>query len=205
MYTAYTLMVYTVYVEASNRQKILTAARRILESHHADAVTMRQVARAVGITPMAIYRHYDDRAALLNALADLGFAELALLLSQAPSSGGVEATLIRMGEIYLEHAFKNPHMFELMFLYPRSGARRFPQDFKAGSSPTANIMADVVQEGMQSGHFRRDNVWEIVFELGALSHGLIMLFLGGRLATDRARFRALYRRSFRRYLRGIRK
>jgi hypothetical protein len=48
-------------------------------------------------------------------------------------------------------------------------------------------------------------VWEIVFEMGALSHGLIMLYLGGRMAVPPARFRAFYRRSFRRYIHGIRK
>jgi hypothetical protein len=92
-----------------------------------------------------------------------------------------------------------------MFLKPREGARRYPRDFKAGRSPTANLMAAVVEEGMKNGHFRKDDVWEIVFEMGALSHGLIMLYLGGRMAVPPARFRAFYRRSFRRYIHGIRK
>ena len=45
----------------------------------------------------------------------------------------------------------------------------------------------------------------IVVEIGALSHGLIMLYLGGRLDVTPDRFRSLYRRSFRRYIHGIRK
>jgi len=61
-----------------------------------------------------------------------------------------------------------------------------------------------VKEGMTNGYFREDDPWEIVFEMGALSHGLIMLYLGGRLELSRARFHALYRRSFRRYIHGIR-
>jgi hypothetical protein len=64
-------------------------------------------------------------------------------------------------------------------------------------------MMEVVQEGMAGGYFRDDNAWEIVFEMGALSHGLIMLYLGGRMEVSRSDFRALYRRSFRRYIRGI--
>jgi len=66
-------------------------------------------------------------------------------------------------------------------------------------------MVEVIQEGMATGYFRDDDPWEIVFEMGALSHGLIMLYLGGRMAVPRTQFRALYRRSFRRYLHGIRK
>ena len=40
-----------------------------------------------------------------------------------------------MLEIYLDHALGNPRLFELMFLKPREGARRFPRDFKAEDLP----------------------------------------------------------------------
>ncbi|HXM97745.1 MAG TPA: TetR/AcrR family transcriptional regulator [Candidatus Dormibacteraeota bacterium] len=200
-------MVYAVYnVTASptTTRRIAIAGRRLLDKEGAEAVTMRRVAKAVGITPMAIYRHYSDRAALLNALADEGFEELAARLTVKRFSTNIEGRLTQMGEIYLNHALQNPRLFELMFLEPREGARRYPQDFKAGQSPTANLMAEAIREGMNSGHFREDDVWEIVFEMGALSHGLIMLYLGGRMGMTPARFRALYRRSLRRYIRGIR-
>jgi AcrR family transcriptional regulator len=186
-------------------RRIAVAGRSLLDKEGAEAVTMRRVAKAVGITPMAIYRHYRDRAGLLNALADDGFEELAAWLAGKRFSGGMEQRLIKMGEIYLNHALQNPRLFELMFLTAREGARRYPRDFKASRSPTANRMVEVVREGMESGHFREDDAWEIVFEMGALSHGLIMLYLGGRMDMPAARFRAFYRRSFRRYLRGIRK
>lgn len=199
-------MVYTVYMRAtSTSRRITVASRRLLDKEGTQAVTMRRVAKAVGITPMAIYRHYPNQAALLNALADEGFEELAARLAGKTFSGGVEERLTEMGEIYLEHALQNPRLFELMFLTPREGARRYPRDFKSSRSPTANLMAEVVQEGMASGYFREDDAWEIVFQLGALSHGLIMLYLGERMQVPRSHFRALYRRSFRRFIHGIRK
>jgi AcrR family transcriptional regulator len=165
---------------------------------------MRRVADAVGITAMAIYRHFPDRAGLLNAVANQGFEELATQLAGMRFSGDIEERLTRMGKTYLDYALKNPRRFELMFLKPREGARKYPRDFKAGRSPTANLMVDVLKEGMESGFFRKDDPWEIVFEMGALSHGLIMLYLGGRMDMPTARFRALYQRSFRRYIHGIR-
>ena len=186
-------------------RKIATAARRLLDKEGAEAVTMRRVAKAVGITPMAVYRHYQDRAGLLNALADEGFQELAARLAAKRFSGDIEKRLMKLGEIFLEHAFQHPRLYELMFLKPREGARRYPQDFKAGRSPTFNPSVKLIQEGMQSGYFREDDAWEIVFEMSALSHGLIMLYLGGRMGVSPANFRAVYRRSFRRYLHGIRK
>jgi len=166
---------------------------------------MRRVAQAVGITPMAVYRHYPNRSGLLNALANEGFSELSALLGEKRFSGTIEERLTKMVEVYLAHGLQNPRLFEVMFLKPREGARRYPADFKAGYSPTANLLARVVREGMESGYFRRDDVWEIVFAMGALSHGLIMLYLGGRTNMNASRFRIFYRQSFRRYIRGIRK
>lgn len=199
-------MVYAVDMAAkSTAEKIARAARRLLDREGADAVTMRRVAEAVGITPMAVYRHYAGRDGLLNALAGQGFAELASALKSKRYSGDLEQRLAGMADIYLGHALKNPRLFELMFLKPREGARRYPTDFKARRSPTANVMAEAVEEGIQSGYFREDDAWEIVFEMGALSHGLILLYLGGRLGVSGNEFRALYQRSFRRYFRGIRK
>jgi AcrR family transcriptional regulator len=185
-------------------ERIAAAARRLLDEEGAEAVTMRRVADAVGITAMAIYRHFPDRAGLLNAVADQGFEELAAGLKKMRFSGDLEERLTQMGETYLDHALKNPRLFELMFLKPREGARRYPRDFKAGRSPTANLMVEVLNVGMESGFFRKDDPWEIVFEMGALSHGLIMLYLGGRMNMSAARFRALYQRSFGRYVHGIR-
>jgi AcrR family transcriptional regulator len=190
-------------IATSTSRKIATAARRLLDREGADALTMRRIAKAVGITPMAVYRHYKDRASLLNALADEGFAELTAVLEGRRFSGDIEKRLTEMADVYLDHAFENPRLFELMFLQPREGARKFPQDFKAGLSPTANLMVKVIEEGMKSGYFREDDAWAIVFEMGALSHGLIMLYLGGRTGLTAERFRAVYRRSFRRYIHGI--
>lgn len=184
-------------------QRILTAARRLLDRGGAEAVTMRPVAEAVGVTPMAVYRHFSNRDALLNALADQGFEELAARLATKRLSSGSENRLTAMADLYLEHALENPRLFELMFLKPREGARRYPRDFTVGHSPTANLLEGVVREGMQNGELRKDVTWEIVFAIGALSHGLIMLYLGGRITMTPARFRNFYRRSFKRYIHGI--
>ena len=62
---------------ATTTRKIARAARRLLNREGAEGVTMRRVASAVGITPMALYRHYPNRGGLLNALSDEGFVELA--------------------------------------------------------------------------------------------------------------------------------
>ena len=135
--------------------KIARAARRLLDKEGTDAVTMRRVAEAVGITPMAIYRHYPDRAALLNALADEGFEELAASLGAKRFSGRIEQRLAKMTEIYLEHALQNPRLFELMFLKPGAKALAATHGISKLAAPrNRSPMVEAVREGMKSSHFR---------------------------------------------------
>lgn len=183
--------------------RIIAAARRLLEREGTEAVTMRRVGDAVGITAMAIYRHYPDRAALLDAVADQGFAELAAAVQRMRLPARIEPRLVRMAELYLDHALAHPRLFELMFLAPRKGARRYPRDFKAGRSPTLNPSIALLQDSMARGELRADDPWEIAFEMGALMEGLVMLYLGGRIGGGPRQLRALIRRSIRRHLHGI--
>jgi AcrR family transcriptional regulator len=184
-------------------QKIAAAARRLLDKEGAEGVTMRRVAATVGITPMALYRHYPNRDGLLNAVADAGFFELAAKLAGLRLTGAIDRQLLKILDVFLDHAFDNPRLFELMFLTKREGARQYPEDFRTRRSPTANVSADVIAKAMETGYFRKDNVWEIVFETGALMQGLIMLYLGGRMVMSPSDFRSFCHRSFGRYLNGI--
>jgi AcrR family transcriptional regulator len=197
-------MVYSVDMTATTAQKIARAARRLLHKEGVDGVTMRRVSSAVGITPMALYRHYPNRDGLLNALSDQGFVDLAAKLAQLQLAAGIDHQLLQILDVFLDHAFDHPRLFELMFLTRREGARQYPEDFKTRKSPTANVSADVIASAMESGYLRKDDVWEIVFETGALMHGLVMLYLGGRMAMSPSEFRSYCHRSFGRYLNGIR-
>ena len=191
-------------MKATTTQRISSAARRLLDREGAEGVTMRRVATAVGITPMALYRHYPNRDGLLNTVADSGFVELAAKLADLRLTGRIDRQLLKILDVFLDYAFDNPRLFELMFLAKRKGARQYPKDFRMRRSPTANASADVIARAMETGYFRKDDVWEIVFEMGALMQGLIMLYLGGRMAMSPSEFRAFCHRSFSRYLNGIR-
>jgi len=191
--------------DRTTSSRIADAARKLLEADGADGVTMRRVAGAVGITAMAVYRHYPDRDGLLNALADEGFVALAAQLAAARVEGTLDERMVKLLDVNLDFALERPRLFELMFLRPRSGARQFPRDFVAGKSPTANLFAELIAEGMRDGVFQQADVWEIVFETGALLQGLVMLYLGGRVDADEQGFRELCHRALGRYTNGIRK
>jgi AcrR family transcriptional regulator len=184
--------------------RILAVAREILDRKGLSAVAMRPVAERVGITPMAIYRHYTDRASLLNAIADEGFGELAVRMQTLPLKGSVDDRLMQLGDIFIDFALRFPNLYDVMFLAPREGARLYPTDFEAGRSPTFSPSVKLLEKAMLTGELRPDDPVEIAFEISALSHGLIVLYRGRRVGLSEKKFRMLYRRSFRRYLHGLR-
>jgi AcrR family transcriptional regulator len=190
--------------KAGTSTRILKAARRLLDRKGPAAVAMRPVAEAVGITPMAIYRHYADRASLLNAVADEGFVELAGRVQALRLTGTVESRLTQISDVFLNDALQSPNLYNLMFLAPRKGARLYPRDFTAGKSPTFSPTVCLLEDAMRNGELRPDDPVEIAFEISALSHGLIVLYLGGRVGLTEKKFRLFYKRSFRRYLNGLR-
>lgn len=183
---------------------IAKAARAIFEDEGATGVSMRRVADAVGITPMAIYRHYANREALLHRVADDAFEELAGHAKPRRRGASVEDHLLDLLEAYLDYALAHPRIFDYAFSEPRPDARRYPTDFRAGRSPTANLIAQAVREGIAAKRLRDGDAWEIALALWAHSHGLICLWRGGRFDLSARQFRALHRNSLGKLLDGLR-
>lgn len=183
--------------------RIALTALRILEAEGPQAVSMRRIAKAVGITPMAIYHHFSDRDSLLTYVTDREFAKLLGYIEAHPLRGGAEPRLVAVMEGYVDYAFARPRVFDYVFSHPRPGARRFPKDFRARRSPTLNPVADAIAAAMQEGFLKKDDVWEIAFALWAHVHGYVMLYRAGRIGLSDKRFRDLLHRSIRRFLRGL--
>jgi AcrR family transcriptional regulator len=188
----------------STAEQISAAALRILEKEGAAAVSMRRVASAVGITPMAIYHHFEDRAALLTSVVDREFAKLeADFFSSDKLTGEPGADIRRIVDAYVRYALERPRIFDYVFAEERAGARRYPEDFRAGRSPTVTRLAEVLCAGMDAGRLEREDEWEVAIHVWAHVHGYVMLYRAGRFNLAEKSFRALLKRSVGRLLHGL--
>ncbi|MBW1876552.1 MAG: TetR/AcrR family transcriptional regulator, partial [Deltaproteobacteria bacterium] len=91
-------------------------AEALLEQDGPAGLSLRKVGRQLGVTPGAPYRHFEDKDALLAALATEGFRKLraAMLATQEGAADGQER-LRRAGVGYLQFASAHPELFRLMF------------------------------------------------------------------------------------------
>lgn len=188
-------------------ERILAAAVAIVADEGADAVTMRRVAADVGVTTMATYRHYPNRAALLDAAAEAAFAELGANWGIGESGAEGEDFDTRFAELFqafLDFALGKPHLYAFLMTERRAGARRFPDDFRHHASPAFTPLVEVVEQGMREGALRADDPLETAMSLNAEAVGLVQLYLAGRIGCSEHEFRQLCERSMGRVLRGFR-
>lgn len=184
-------------------ERIAKAARRLLEKRGAAGVSIRPVARAVGLSTMAIYRHFPNREALLHRVVDDCFAESAAKWATTANITDVRLRLVKLIDSYIDFAFEYPHAFDYSYSVRRNDARRFPDDFRAGLSPTGNLVADVVADGMSRGQLRKDDVWDVTMSIWSHIHGLVCLYRGGRFNFTDGELRAFCHASLRRLLDGL--
>lgn len=165
------------------RTILVREAARLLGEGTSD-ISIRSVAKAAGVSPMAPYRHFEDKAALLGAVVEEGFAELRRDLAAADAqaveqSGQIEA-LIAQGLAYIAFAERRSSVFRLMF----AGEETVCRPVAAGESAYGVLArrVDVIAPGRA--------------EVGALAcwsaaHGLATLALDRRIAHDDAQSRAV--------------
>jgi AcrR family transcriptional regulator len=104
------------YHHGDLRDALIRAARRILEKDGLADLSLRQVARAVGVSPAAPYHHFADKQALLDAVATQGFAALrSEMLTRMAKETDPVARLDASGVGYVVFAVENPALFRLMF------------------------------------------------------------------------------------------
>jgi AcrR family transcriptional regulator len=187
----------------STKEQVAEATRVILEAEGAEAVSMRRVAAAVGVTPMALYRHYRNREALLGEICDAAFEEVAGTWQQRPDGADPIENLLATAGILVDFALARPRLYSYMFTERRDQARSYPDDFAAGRSPTVNVLVGVIEHGMDVGAFRRDDPLATGLTVAAQLHGLIALYLGERIGLTHPEFRELCRGSLRRLIDGI--
>lgn len=156
---------------------------------------MRRVADAVGITPMAIYRHYPNREAMLDAVADTVSAELAERWGARDTEPDLDRRLLGLLNDFLDFALGAPHLYTLVMVERRAGTRTYPVDYAAGRSPSFAPVLRAIEDGMAKGILRDGDAAELALTFAATGMGLAQLYLGGRIGLSEADFRKLCERS----------
>lgn len=176
--------------EPDVRQRMLRATIHLLAEEGPQALQVRQVAAAAGVSSMVVYSRFGGMPQLVEAVIEEGFRQFGQRFALVAPTDDPIADMTRIGLAYYETARENPHLFDLMFgLSTPGGYRQIarPTHMSQGERGTVfevayRPLADHVKRAIRAKRLRRIDSERIVAELWSFSHGFTMLELGGHFS-----------------------
>jgi AcrR family transcriptional regulator len=171
------------YHHGNLRMALLAQAALTVREHGAGALSLRELAREVGVSHGAPRRHFPDRQALLDALAEVGFARLGAELQSAVDGAGedFQARLRATAAAYVRFATRDAALLELMF----AGKHREPSGALHEAADRAfSVMFGLIGQGQAEGVLERGEPERVGLVLFATIQGIAALVTGGMVDAE---------------------
>lgn len=179
MYTMSTSSRSSSYHHGNLHTALVQAGLAMLAGQPDADISLRELARQVGVSANAAYRHFDNKEALLAAMAAEGFRMMAAALAHAASRHDHPVDMfLHSGRAYVGFACQHPALYRLMFSHFSVGSHT--DEMKVAREQAYAVLRDgaALALKLQTG---RDNVTIPAIHSWSLVHGLSLLILDGQL------------------------
>jgi AcrR family transcriptional regulator len=189
------------YHHGNLRTALLAQAERTVRERGVQALSLRELAREVGVSHGAPRRHFPDRQALLDALAHDGFARLGAELRSAVDGAGedFQARLQATAAAYVRFATRDAALLELMFA-GKHGEQS--GELNEVAERAFSVMLELIEQGQAEGALERGEPERVGLVLFATIQGIAALVTGGMV--DAAQLDELVADAIAHFLRGSR-
>lgn len=186
--------------------RILAAARDLYLEKGLRGLSMRLLASRLDVSATAIYRHYRNKEDLIHKVIEEAVKAFHTYMFATLSGRTAEERFKLGGEAYLRFALEQSKYYEVIFMAPHHlGTEPMPGDLVRQSMANFQFLIDRVQELMEAGVLRRDDAKMVAVSIWAHSHGLVSLYLAGKLELDEVAFKHLYWESHKRLMTGLKR
>jgi AcrR family transcriptional regulator len=171
------------YHHGNLRTALLAEAEHTVRERGAQALSLRELARTIGVSHGAPRRHFPDRQALLDALAEAGFERLDVELRSAHESAGedFESRLQATAAAYVRFATRDAALLELMFAHKHSA---HSDSLQRAAESAFSVMLELIEQGQAEGVLSSGEPERVGLVLFATIQGIAALVTGGMLQTD---------------------
>ncbi len=163
------------YHHGNLRQALVSRALRVVAEEGVEALSLRDLARRLGVSHAAPAHHFPDRTALLVALAGDGFVRLGAALSAAETPVARER-LAAAGRAFLGFALDHPGYFRARFGPHVAELPRAPEEVVRAAEAGYGVIVRSVEGLVGAGDSR---VPHLSFAAWSFLHGAATLFLDG--------------------------
>jgi AcrR family transcriptional regulator len=173
------------YHHGDLRSALLASAERTLLEKGVAALSLRELARDVGVSHAAPGRHFKDKQALVDALALTGFERMAKELTAADHPDlPLEARLTELARTYVQFAVTHAELLEVM--YSRKHDPDISEQLRAAVDGTTTQFVQIVTDAQERGEMIPGPPWTIALVLGAALHGTASFAAQGTLTPEAA-------------------
>mgnify|MGYP002078425341 CR=1 FL=1 len=170
------------YHHGDLRAALIETGLELLKERSAEEMSLREVARRVGVSPTAVYRHFPDKQALIFALCERGAHALAEAQRTAMAeAGGGKAGFNATGQAYVRFALANPALFRLMMTTSK-GDGQLSDDESLVSESMRELRRNVATQ-LPPGSTPQQQRLAAIHAWGWV-HGMAMLMLDGQIPAS---------------------
>ncbi|WP_437475978.1 TetR/AcrR family transcriptional regulator [Sorangium sp. So ce1014] len=169
------------YHHGDLRRAVLEEALALIEAQGNASFTLREVARRIGVSHAAPYRHFADKRALMTELAVQASAALGAQISAALEEAGGElrARFLAAGFAYVRFALEHPAPFHVMY----SGEVNVEDPrVAAATSQNLGLLLGFIEQAQRAGAFPPGDPMALAVPIWAMHHGLATLAASGALS-----------------------
>jgi AcrR family transcriptional regulator len=187
------------YHHGSLRKALLAEAERTLREQGVQDLSLRELARGVGVSHGAPRRHFPDRQALLDALAESGFERLGAELRAAVDGAGqdFQTRAQATAAAYIRFATQDAALLELMFAGKHGDHAEALTD---AAHRAFSVMLELIEQGQREGALEAGDPERVGLVLFATIQGIAALVTGGMVEGNLVD--GLVRDSIKHFLRG---
>jgi AcrR family transcriptional regulator len=194
------------YHHGDLRRAVVDLALKIVDEEGVEAVTIRALAKRLGVSHAAPGHHFPDRDALLASVATEVFRRFAdALEAAARDEPDPAARLIAVGVAYVRFGAQHPSYLRLMFGHGSHGDRAPPDCMAAEAARAYAALTNAVRDVVGALPETPGLADELAYEAWSLVHGMVMLWIDGpaRIVGDEQALCAMARRVLQRAVGGL--
>ncbi len=171
--------------EDTTKQRLVQAARDLLLTGGLPSVSMRRVGSACGLSATAIYRHFEDKDALLAAAVLQGFRTFGSYLLSALEKRTPQARLRHLMRRYFDFSAEHPQDYRLIFMTDcdQLALPNLDEAARQEISGTFQMLQDRIVECQVTGCCRNGDPRSLAAFVWASLHGLAALMVSGNLGV----------------------